>query len=157
MKTQELKQFVLQRFELGTEFQSPAAWAAYLRSAFPSANDDEIITALCEIVDGYEPNRSRGNPKVVKSHFGENGMMDFSSPNHRALTQMDSFLQNSEKYEKRWERTVRFLFQDDGGIGWEGVQKNNPDAFRKAWNEAVEFCEAAIANDGLSWGEIANA
>jgi hypothetical protein len=157
MKTQQLKQFVLHQFELGTEFPNPAAWAKRLREEFPDAGDDEIITALCEIVDGYEPNRQKTNPKVVHSIFGENGILDFSAPNHRALTQMDSFLQNSDKYEKRWERAVRGLFRNDGGIGWEGVKKNDPDAFRQAWNEAVEWCEAAIANDGVTWEEIANA
>lgn len=156
MKTQELKKFVLDHFEIGSEFETPEAWSAYLHAAFPSADTADIITQLCEIIDGDHPNRSRENPKIVKSYFGENGMMDFSSPNHRALTQMDSFLQNNPKYEKRWERAVCSLFQDDGGIGWEGVQKNNPDSFRRAWNEAIEFCEAAIANDGISWGEIAN-
>lgn len=156
MKTQELKKFVLNHFEIGSEFETPEAWSAYLAAAFPSASAADIITQLCEIVDSDHPNRSRKNPKIVKSMFGENGMMDFSSPNHRALTQMDSFLLNSEKYEKRWDRAIRSLFQDDDGIGWEGVQKNNPDAFCRAWNEAVEWCEAAIANDDISWEYIAN-
>ena len=158
MKTQELKQFVLQQFELGTEFETPAKWAAYLRSVFPSANDDEIITALCEIIDGYEPNRSRGNPKIVKSIFGTDGTMDFTAPNHKALSQMDSFLQNHDRVSNNWDRQISRLFVNDGGKGWEGVMKNDYGAFMRAWNLAMEFCEDLVQHEeGTTWHSIANA
>lgn len=151
MNSKNLKLFVLENFELGSEFATTTAWAARLRAEFPGESDDDIMTSLCEIIDAYEPGRERGNPTVVKSYCGEDGMLDFGSPNHHALTVMDSYLQNDAALEKRWEHSVRHLYQEDDGIGWKGVQKNRPDLFKKAWNAAVEMCAAS----GAKWCEIA--
>ena len=86
---------------------------------------------------------------IVKGYLGE---MNFTTPNARALTQMDSFLQNHKTLEPSWDRAVRFLFRNDDGKGWEGVQKNEPALFFEAWGKALAFC----GNAGCSWQEIAN-
>ena len=160
----EVKNFVIKNFELGSKFKSEKEWAAYMRSVMTSMDDDHIIAALCEIIQAEIPPsvEERGLPKeeeekpteiVVKSMFGEAGKMNFTVPNHKALAQMDSWLQYREGLSGRWERTVRCLFVDDDGKGWEGVKKNNFSKFMQAWVAAKDFCESS----GVPWEEIANA
>lgn len=148
------------RIEGSPEFHGANGWAKMLRSMFPDEPDYEIIDALCEII--REDQAIIGAGKPAEPVQEENPMIiltwdkkvkyDFSKPNHHALTQMDSFLQydGTERKQEQWDRTIRGLFLNDGGKGWEGVEKNDPSSFRTAWAKAVLFC----VESGKTWQEI---
>jgi hypothetical protein len=64
---------------------------------------------------------------------------DFETPNPRALSQIDSFLQNHDTLSDRWDRRISRFYS--GSNGWEGVKDERPDLFYQAWGVALEFIQ----------------
>jgi hypothetical protein len=63
--------------------------------------------------------------------------LDFNTPNSKTLTHIDWFMQHSSR-ERRWERSGVTDYYT-GGEGWDGVEKNDPTSFKKAWYSALNY------------------
>jgi hypothetical protein len=55
------------------------------------------------------------------------------------LSKIDSYMQ--ENAEEEWEKRSGVPDCYSGSDGWEGVEKNNPEAFKIAWIRAMIFIE----------------
>jgi len=76
-------------------------------------------------------------------------MKDFTTPNARALTAMDCYLQNSIA-SKAWERSsISSFFTGDT---WEDIEANDPRSFKGAWLLALTF----MNNYDLEFGDELN-
>jgi hypothetical protein len=92
--------------------------------------------------------------KLVREYLNESYLdYDFEKPNPKILAAIDSYFQNLEGFENRWDRLIGIYYPNDGsGSGWSGVEKDDPDGFLNAWITAIDTME----NKGVTQKDIIN-